>query len=188
MVAALLALACAAAFAGQASAATSRPLLKNIDLADYKTPMGVATDAAGNIYVNVRIHNADYYGMIEKFDAEGNPLNFTGSASYISGNKLLGRPSFGNEGEPTPPGYVPLAYDGYSKNGIAVDSSGGPSNGYIYTSPTFNDGGALYAYKPNGEFAGLVGTSGFSCQVVGQPGHRRGLRRHGPDECKTLPA
>jgi hypothetical protein len=141
----------------QASAATSRPLLKSIDLPDTKGPMGLTTDSAGNIYVNMRVHNtAGVYGMVEKFDSAGNPVNFTGSAPYIEGNKILGRPNPDYQGNPEEQEFFRPEFDSYFQNGIAVDDSGGSNDGYIYTTPTYNDGfGVAWAFKPNGEYAGL---------------------------------
>ncbi len=161
-------MACALAFAlvGSASAETSRPLQKSIKFPDNRTPMGIAVDGAGNIYVNVRISNTSgLYGIVEKYDSEGNPVNFTAVAPYIQGNKILGRPNPDFKNEPGEEEFFTPQFDNSFPNGIAVDHSGGPNNGYFYFSPTFNDNGAMWAFKPNGEFAGLIPSVGFSCQV-----------------------
>ena len=149
-IAALLALTCAMVFAGQASAATSRPLLRTIKFPDGEYATQVATDAAGNLYATMRANPS----RIEKFDAEGEPVNFTKTAPYISGNAITGTA----EGDP-------IEVDGGFPAGIAVDRTGGPTDGYIYVTEYFaKGGGAIFAYKPSGEFAGYFDTVGFNLQ------------------------
>jgi hypothetical protein len=144
----LLAFALAGVFSNSASAAISRPLLKQINFSNQNMPMGVSTDAAGNIYAAVA--NFDGEGShVEKFDPNGNPLNFSGSATYIKGNKLFG-----------PSADLPLEIDSGFPAGIAVTTSGGPTNGYIYVTAFWVKGGLVYAYKPNGEFAGYFDQTG----------------------------
>lgn len=68
-------------------------------------------------------------GTISKFDLEGEPVNFGGSAPYISGNQITGLSIGGSAGE----------------RQLAVDST----SGTIYV--TANEGLALKAFQENGE-------------------------------------
>src|SRR5215213_6090556 len=156
---AVLALLCTlvlGAWTDRASAETSRPLLKTIKFPDNEYATQVATDAAGNVYATVRTNNAPTTGLIRKFDSEGNPVNFTAVAPYISGNAI----SATAEGDP-------IEVDGSFPAGIAVDKTGGPTDGYIYVTEYFaKGGGAVFAYKPSGEYAGYFDAFGFNLQCA----------------------
>ena len=69
----------------RAAAATGRPYLETIPTTGTN-PGALTADAAGNLYLG---NTAAGGGVVEKLDANGNPVNFSASASYISGNKLL---------------------------------------------------------------------------------------------------
>jgi len=100
----------------------------------------------GNCQVNVAVDNSGgpsqgrvyttYCGNapnpIQAFDAAGDPLDFSGSASYISGNALTGTPSLSFAG-------------GTGTRAIATDS-----HGNIYVADIF--AGEIYEYAPSGEF------------------------------------
>ncbi|HEU5062850.1 MAG TPA: hypothetical protein VFT79_06825 [Solirubrobacterales bacterium] len=68
-------------------------------------------------------------GTISKFDLEGNPVNFTGSALYLSGNQITGLSVNKNSGE----------------SQMAVDSN----SGNIYV--TGENGQSVQAFQENGE-------------------------------------
>ena len=54
-----------------------------------------------------------------------------------------------------------------TRPGSRSTTRGGPNNGYIYFTPTFDDTASIYAFKPNGEYAGLIlDAVGFSCQAL----------------------
>ncbi len=157
-VAFVLALAVGALLSSNASAQTSRPLLKTLKFPDGTEPQEVATDKAGNIYAAV----AGSPQRIEKFDPEGNPVNFTASKPYVSGNEIT------ESGDAWP---LELG-----EGGIAVDQTSGPTEGYIYVTATLteNYGGAVYIYKPSGEWAGKIDQGDFfafrfSCSVALNP-------------------
>src|SRR4051794_4793019 len=126
----LLAFALTGVFSDQAAAAQSRPLIKQLTFPVQHIPLGMTSDLAGNIYVNFRVTDGSG-ARFEKFDAEGNPVNFTHvDPSYITGNAIYGKPGTG------------IWFDSNTPTGIAVDQSGGPNNGYIYLMP-FESAGAI---------------------------------------------
>src|SRR4029079_6942321 len=99
-----------------ALAATGRPLLNSFSTGPGTWPRAVAIDASNNVYV----HEAGNKSGVAKYTTSGAPVSFSGVASYIQGNKLAGTEN-GSGGNP----------EGYPYS-IAVDSSGGPTDGYIY--------------------------------------------------------
>jgi hypothetical protein len=154
-VALLLAFGLAAGLSSQASAATSRPLIKTLTFPPQHIPLGMTSDLAGNIYVTFRVTDGSG-ARFEKFDAEGNTVDFSHSADYIQDNGIYGKPDAPKS----------IWFDSNTPSGVAVDQSGGPNNGYIYLMP-FESGGAIWAYKPTGEYAGeFNGNGGFGCQSV----------------------
>jgi hypothetical protein len=74
--------------------------------------------SAGRVYLYNGVGPNGYNAVIEAFDGYGNPVNFSGSASYIAGNKISG----------TPTGLFPYGAAGAGVNGryggITVDSDG----------------------------------------------------------------
>ena len=91
---------------------------------------------------------------LQKFDAAGNPVAFTGSTPYIAGNSILGTPA-GPFGEAPPF----LEYD------LAVDRSSGPTAGYIYLDLENFGVGNIYVFAPSGVYAGRVNYGGQACGV-----------------------
>jgi hypothetical protein len=60
--------------------------------------VNVATDnspgaSAGDFYVAATSSYEPAWNMVQKFNPSGNPTDFSGSASYISGNRITGTPS-----------------------------------------------------------------------------------------------
>jgi hypothetical protein len=143
-----------AAGSDRASAEVSRPLLKTLKYADNDIPKAVATDKAGNIYIAVMNFSSGYH-RIEKFDSEGNPLDFAaaGTKPYIVGNAITET----GDGRP-------IDFDSGQPGDMEVDRTSGPTEGFIYVNAVFV--GANYAFKPNGEFAGSFDASGlFPCAI-----------------------
>lgn len=151
-----------AATSESASAVSGRPYLQTIPTAPGTSPGGLAADSAGDIYI---LNSAER--SVEKLDSAGNPVNFSASASYISGNKLTGGP-----GGP---------FNGVSGLGrdIAVDQS----SGYIYV-PSWEGEGrprdkknnllppapGIMVYDPSGAYAGFISTGlDGQCGVGIQP-------------------
>ena len=87
-------------------------------LTGFAGPFGVAFDSSGNVYVA----NSGA-AVVDKFNSAGVPINFSGSAAYISASKLTGTPTGAGGGA-----VVPFT----SPQGVAVDASGN-----IYVTDTY---------------------------------------------------
>ena len=125
-----------------ASAATGRAFLRSFSIGAEKEPRGIAADGAGDLYVYEL--GGGQGQALEKLDPQGNPVDFSASASYISGNKLTGTPSESFNTEP------------FVTAQVAVDDSGGPADGYIYVATATAQGGGIYVYAPSGEYKGFL--------------------------------
>jgi hypothetical protein len=79
---------------------------------------------------------------IEKYDYEGDPVNFTSGADHVEGNRIIADPgrSIGDQVGPR----------------IAVHNSPGPNNGLIFLAT--NEITHASIFTPNGEFIGVVET------------------------------
>jgi hypothetical protein len=129
-------------FAGTpASAATSRPLLDMFSTGPGSQPQALASDDAGNIYV-LELGGPGGPGLA-KFNAAGDPVPFSAAGSYIIGNKLLGAPG------------APFSLDPNALPGVAVDSSGGPNDGYIYVSAAYGPP-TVYVFDATGAYKGAL--------------------------------
>jgi hypothetical protein len=132
----LLVIAAGLLFAAPAGAAEFHPFEYEIDgtgttAGKFSRIEDVAVHQSdGTIYVLDRNHHS-----IDKFDANGNPENF--SATGESSIDIFA----------TCPGAY---YYEYGSDGLAVDSSGTANDGRIYT--TGNNGGGVCAFNPAGEF------------------------------------
>jgi hypothetical protein len=116
-----------------AGSASDRPLLETFDGADttagaFKAPVDLAVDqASGNVYVfDSNPGDESKEGAIDKFNENGKAAAF----SALGGASSIG------------------ALSGYRVNGIAVDNSGGASQGRIYLSQ-FGPG-TISAFAPSG--------------------------------------
>lgn len=89
-------------------------------------------------------------GLIFKFDGDGNPLPFTGSAPYLSGNELSG-----------------LSFLGCGCQQVAVDSN---SHRFYVTSA-----GAIHAYEADGDPAEFTAGPGIGTNSIGGFNGIRGL-------------
>jgi hypothetical protein len=138
----LLAVALLAFSSAPASAAPGRSILRTISTGTGSQPESLATDSDGNLYV-LEVGRS----RIAKFDSTGTPVPFSASAPYIEGNRLTGTP----EGP-----FVFPSYTVYSHQ-IAVDRSGGPTDGYIYVTNLFSyAGSAVYVFDPSGAYKGRL--------------------------------
>src|ERR1700755_107795 len=110
----------------RAAAATGRPYLETIPTTGTN-PGGLTADAAGDLYLSNVVGGKE---VVEKLDANGNPVNFTGSTSDTSGNRLL----YG-----------------------AGDSAVSKANGFIYLSRGYlQTGGEVTVFAPSGEYLGRI--------------------------------
>lgn len=91
------------------------------------------------IYVSCQVAGPD---VIKRFDFEGEPVDFTASAPYISGNMITGNP--GAEDDSLESTFaVPL---------IEVDNSPSVNHGRLFVTSTPN----IDYFDPSGEYAGAV--------------------------------
>ena len=95
-------------------------------------------------------------GRVSKYDSSGNPVAFSGSAPYIEGNSLTGAP-------PLPKGGI---FKPNLMQDIAVDRSGGATDGYIYVDYSYGNPfgeppeeyvGQVLVYDPTGVYKGSLG-------------------------------
>ena len=125
------------------------------------TFLNVATDSSGgassgDIYAAAITGSGSPANLVLKFDAAGNPLDFSGSASYISGNQITGTPS----------GPFSSASGRIEEVGlnVAVDESGN-----IYVVDPGNS--VIDEYEPSGvfvrAFTGAGAPGGFSSHLTG---------------------
>ena len=150
----LLAVALMLVASSSASAASGRPLLRSFSTGPTSWPRDLTFDSADNLYVR----DTDTKSAIVKFTTTGAPVPFTGGAPYIQGNRLL---------SPEGPGGNPAGY-AYS---IAVDSSGGANDGYIYATALYGPGPSgtgVQVYDGSGIYKGLLDPTGngFPCGVA----------------------
>ena len=101
----------------------------------------MASDDAGNTYV-LEFGGAGGPG-VAKFDSAGNPAPFSASGPHIVGNKLTGAPG------------APFIFEGTYMPGVAVDSTGGPADGYIYVVNSFAEP-AVYVFDSTGAYRGRL--------------------------------
>jgi sugar lactone lactonase YvrE len=124
-------------------------------------PKSIAVDADnGDLYV---LDGAT--STVQKFDSSGAAAAFSSSQPYVSANRLTGSP----RGDFRFAGH----YTGLSQ--IAVDSSGGPTDGYIYVtdrnSGTPEEDAVIDVFDETGTYRGAlpsVGYQGF-CGVAVDP-------------------
>jgi hypothetical protein len=154
------AMAIALAYAAPAVAQTTHKYLYSFNTPSGTRPVPGGVDHDGNIYV----YNNDTK-TISRYDANGNPVLF----SALGSNTIDGE---GGNNCPAVPGdcdKVPLNrfYDGDGSGCgceqpgiVAVDTSGGPTDGYIYVSnwgPAYDFGsGRVEVFDSDGRFRGEI--------------------------------
>jgi hypothetical protein len=134
--------------AAPASATVTRPYLKSFGVTAGSNPQNLAFDSGGDLYILETSPAA-----IEKVDADGDPVPFSASASYIDGNKLTGTPDFS------------FQFEGWIPAGLAVSTATGPTNGYIYVT-TFAEGGGVFVFDASGTYKGFIPSEGNVCSVA----------------------
>jgi hypothetical protein len=145
-VAALIVLALLTFGSASASAAPGHSLLDTFSTGPETNPQAVATDSSGNVYVLL----ANGGGRIAKYDAGGNPVPFAASGRQIEGNQILGTPG------------GPLQVDGSGNSGLAVDRTGGPTDGNIY----FAGPGGVAVFDSTGAYKGHLASIANACGVA----------------------
>src|SRR5829696_8178259 len=137
--------------AGSASAASTHTPVTEWPTGEKCGPRGVATDAAGNVYVMCsKEGNNELKGSVRKFTSTGTPISFTKSAPYISGNEINRDPGASQNPDPR-------AREQFGCTAsIAVDKSSARP-GYIYVAaPSAGclGGGsnAVDVFAPSGEY------------------------------------
>jgi hypothetical protein len=143
--AAILAIALLAMTASSAFAALGHPVVRTFSTGPNTGPTSVAVDGDGNVYVLDT--NAQ---RIDKFDLSGNRTPFSASFGYVGGAALTGT----GEG---PFQIISTEYGPGSS--IAVDSSPGPTRGYIYAGLDNADfsHSEVSVFAPDGTYRGRLG-------------------------------
>jgi hypothetical protein len=120
-----------------ASAAVGHSVLRTFSTGPNTDPRAIATDSDGNVYV-VEVGAR----RIDKFAANGNRAPFSGGPfGYIGESSLTGTPA------------GPLVIESWNDVGLAVDRTGGQSEGSIYVAYTDSSpGGELLRFDPAGVF------------------------------------
>jgi hypothetical protein len=130
-----------------------------------------ASDSYGHYYIYA---DGAPSSLVHAFDGYGNPVNFTGSAPYIDGNKLTGTPSgpfaaaAAGGGDDNPVFFPPRL------SGITVD----PTNGNIWvvaTAGTTSGLGELDEFAPDGTFIQRITGSSAGVPVTPTPVGDRGF-------------
>jgi hypothetical protein len=139
-VAAAAAIACSLAFgAGSAPAARTHQVQSTFTSAGFQLPASVAVDQSGGDLYVVDILSRN----VQKFDASGQPVEFTA----LDRNSL--------EGSQTATGY--FEFGGAGDAQVAVDASGGATDGTIYVSSSQN---GLEIFEASGAYRGNLRTAG----------------------------
>jgi hypothetical protein len=136
---ALLALAALALLTSTATAAPVRPHATFGEGA-FTAPQSVAVDQSGG---EVYVLDSGFPGTISRFDATGNPAPF----SALAGSNVLNGSDAGSDADQTPQNG--FAFFG-SGSQIAVDASGGPTDGDIYVSDSQH--GVVDVFAPSGAY------------------------------------
>ena len=145
----LAALALLALGAAPASAAPGRSLLRTLSVGPNTLPNGLATDSEGNLYT-VAVEGQP---RVTKLSPTGGPVPFSGSANYIAGNALTAP-----GGNSVPGGDSFVIQPGFGAF-LAVDRSGGPTDGNIYVarSNDIDHDVATFVFDKTGTYLGTLG-------------------------------
>ena len=140
------------AVAGSASAALVHPLVGSFGSGSLSNPQAVAVDqSSGDVYV-LDVGSAS----IVRFDATGKPANF----SALSGNVLDGA----SGADLTPEGS--FSFDSNSAAQVAVDNSGGATDGYVYVANSF--AGVVDVFAATGAYVGEITDAGAELLMGGE--------------------
>lgn len=138
--------------ASSARAEYTNDFLGKITLAAGSNPQPVGVDPDGNIIVYLEDQE-----VLEKFDSDGNPVNFSAlGTNVLDGQGGLECPQVSGDCDRVPAGELGPFVD--DRPIAVVDESGGPTDGYIYirnhNSNTLT--GELCVFAPSGRFLGTI--------------------------------
>ena len=153
LVGTLLALAACALLAPAAHAEYTQLFQKQITLASGSTPQPIGIDPEGDIIVFLEGQE-----VIAKFDQNGNPVNFSAlGTNIIDGAGGLECATVPGDCDRVPAGQLGPFFLGIDPI-AAVDSSGGPTNGYIYIRNHNRNllTGEVAVFAPSGRFVGTL--------------------------------
>ena len=138
--------------AGSASAALVHPLVGSFGSGVLSNPQAVAVDqSSGDVYV-LDVGTAS----IVRFDATGKPANF----AALSGNVIDGAAG----ADLTPEGG--FSFDSNSAAQVAVDNSGGATDGYVYVANSF--AGVVDVFAATGAYVGEITDAGAELLMGGE--------------------
>jgi hypothetical protein len=141
--------------ASSARAEHTHVYLEDITLASGTQPQPSGVDPQGNIIVFLEDQE-----VIAKYDTNGNPVNFSAlGTNIIDGAGGLECPDVPADCDRVPAGQLgPFIF---GKPIVQVDSSGGPTNGFIYIRNHDKNTrtGELCVFAPTGKFLGIINES-----------------------------
>jgi len=132
---------------------------KSWDTPAGSQPSAEAVDLAGNVYV----YNAGFKS-VSKYDPDGNPVIF----SALGTNSIDGKGGGDCPATPADCDRVPQGqlYMGFWTPTVAVDTTTGPTTGYIYVENAgshfgnqFSQNGVTEVFAPTGQFLGEIKTN-----------------------------
>lgn len=157
--------------ASPATADTTHPFLREITLSSGTGPQPFGVDSEGNLLVWLGGQE-----QIGKFDANGNPVNFSG----LGTNRLDGKGGFDCPATPSDCDRVPGGE--FHASSVAVDPSTGPAGGDIYVADSASTGqGVKYeveVFDSTGRFRGVIdesqaspatSTNSYACSISVSP-------------------
>ena len=137
----LLALLALALPASAGAAYTHLPVEKTFPVGSCEEVSDIAVDNAGGYVYVVCKKSYPEPVVIKRYHLDGTPANFNGSASYISGNELIGDP-----------GSAEGVFGREYTSPIAVDNSSSPNHGRLFVTNSPN----IDIFNQNGTFAGAI--------------------------------
>lgn len=145
--------------ASPARAAETHPFVRSFG--SFQNPQSLAVDQSS---AGVYVLDAGARS-VTRFDAEGNPVDFSAAAPYIEGNALTGT----SEGAWGPEGAFSIA-GGVSETQIAVAPPGaaGGTGGDIYVTEVEPSGnGSIAVFASSGQYLGRIDGSGNANPITG---------------------
>src|SRR5215204_1928693 len=119
-------------------------------------PEAQAVDSFGNVYVYNR-----GFRTVTRYDRAGNPALFSKLGTHVIDGKGTDCPNTPADCDRVPQGrFFPAPTTGFSRwtPTIAVDTSGGPADGYIYVENpgSGTENSVIEVFAPTGEYLGEI--------------------------------